>query len=52
MLDPLQEKFGDIMTGLLFVGALCADLLWAASLLGALGKSGIHIHQAISLYLK
>ena len=38
MLDPLQEKYGHFMTGFLFLGALCADLLWAASILGALGK--------------
>ncbi|CAL4067192.1 unnamed protein product, partial [Meganyctiphanes norvegica] len=39
MLDPLQEKYGHFMTGLLFIAALAADLFWAASILGALGTS-------------
>ena len=38
MLDPLQERYGDVMTGLLFIGATFADLLWAASILAALGR--------------
>ena len=37
VLDPLQEKFGDFMTGLLLVAALFAELMWAASILIALG---------------
>ena len=40
MLDPLQERYGDVMTGLLFLGALLGDLLWSASILGALGIQG------------
>ncbi len=39
MLDPLQERCGDFMTGLLFIGALLGDLFWAASIMGALGSS-------------
>ena len=38
MLDPLQERYGNAMTGLLFVGAMFGDLLWGASILAALGK--------------
>ena len=42
MLDPFTEKYGSFMTGLLFLGALTADLLWAASILAALGELAIH----------
>ncbi len=38
VLDPLQEKFGDFMTGLLLLGELFAELMWGASILIALGK--------------
>ena len=37
VLDPLQEKFGDVMTGLLLLGELFAELMWGASILIALG---------------
>ena len=38
VLDPLQEKFGDFMTGILLLGELFAELMWGASILIALGK--------------
>ena len=38
VLDPLQEKFGDVMTGILLLGELFAELMWGASILIALGK--------------
>lgn len=38
LLDPLQERFGDVMTGLLLLGALFAEILWGASILIALGE--------------
>ncbi len=37
LLDPLQEKFGDVMTGFLLLAALFAEILWGASILVALG---------------
>ena len=39
VLDPLQEKFGDFMTGILLLGELFAELMWGASILIALGKT-------------
>ena len=41
VLDPLQEKFGDVMTGILLLGELFAELMWGASILIALGKRNI-----------
>ena len=38
MLDPLQEKFGDTMVGLLYLAAICGDILWSSSILAALGR--------------
>ena len=37
MLDPLQDKFGERMGGLLFLPALCGEVFWSAAILGALG---------------
>jgi len=38
MLDPIQEKYGSHVCGLLYVPALCGDIFWVASILNALGK--------------
>ena len=38
MLDPLQERYGDFMTGLLLMAALLAEILWGATILMSLGK--------------
>ena len=38
MLDPLQDAFGGRMGGLLFLPALCGEVLWSAAILAALGK--------------
>ena len=38
MLDPLQDVFGGRMGGLLFLPALCGEVLWSAAILAALGK--------------
>ena len=46
VLDPLQEKFGDVMTGILLLGELFAELMWGASILIALGKKHFKVlHQ-------
>lgn len=37
MLDPLQEKLGDVMTGALLLSALTAEIMWGATILLALG---------------
>ena len=37
MLDPLQERFGGRMGGLLFIPALCGEVFWSAAILAALG---------------
>lgn len=39
MLDPLTERFGKKMTGLLFLPALTGELFWTAAILTALGTT-------------
>ena len=39
MLDPLQDKYGHFMTGLLLIAALLAEILWGATILMSLGKT-------------
>ena len=34
MLDPLQEKFGTRMGGLLYIPALVGETFWSAAILG------------------
>lgn len=38
MLDPLEEKYGERMCGLLFIPALLGEIFWSAAILSALGK--------------
>lgn len=38
MLDPLQQKYGDRMGGLLYLPPLMGEIFWSAAILGALGK--------------
>ncbi|XP_037616691.1 high affinity choline transporter 1-like [Sebastes umbrosus] len=37
LMDPFQEKYGNAVAAVLFIPALIADILWIASILGALG---------------
>lgn len=37
MLDPLQEKYGSVMGGLLAIPAFAGELFWSAAILSALG---------------
>lgn len=39
MLDPIQQKYGDRMGGLLYLPSLMGELFWSAAILGALGMS-------------
>lgn len=39
MLDPLQDRFGEKMGGLLFLPAFCGEVFWAAGILAALGAT-------------
>ncbi|KAG1651842.1 High-affinity choline transporter 1 [Nymphon striatum] len=39
MLDPFQQKFGNRCGGLLFIPAVCGEVLWCASILAALGST-------------
>ena len=39
MLDPLQEKYGNWMGGLLYLPALLGETFWSAAILGALGAT-------------
>ena len=43
MLDPLQERFGGRMGGLLFIPALCGEVFWSAAILAALGMLQYYI---------
>ena len=38
MLDPFQQKYGDMMSGLLFIPALLGEVFWSAAILAALGQ--------------
>ncbi|CAG2197318.1 CHT1 [Mytilus edulis] len=39
MLDPIQQKYGDRMGGLLYLPSLMGELFWSAAILGALGST-------------
>ena len=39
MIDPLQEKYGAIMGGILYIPALLGETFWSASILAALGAT-------------
>ena len=39
MLDPLQEKYGDWMGGVLYIPAFLGETMWSAAILGALGST-------------
>ena len=51
MLDPLQDKFGERMGGLLFLPALCGEVFWSAAILGALGELFKNIFRVKSYLL-
>ncbi|XP_050719785.1 high-affinity choline transporter 1-like isoform X1 [Eriocheir sinensis] len=54
MLDPLQDKFGERMGGLLFLPALCGEVFWSAAILGALGATlsvVLNLDQTIAVVL-
>lgn len=39
MLDPFQEKYGAKIGGILFLPALCGEILWSSAILSALGST-------------
>lgn len=39
MLDPLQQKYGNRVGGLMYMPALCGDVFWTGSILNALGEA-------------
>lgn len=39
MLDPFQEKYGAKIGGVLFLPALCGEILWSSAILSALGST-------------
>lgn len=39
MLDPFQEKYGARIGGILFLPALCGEILWSAAILASLGST-------------
>jgi high affinity choline transporter 7 len=38
MLDPMQQKYGSRIGGLMYIPAMCGDIFWVASILNALGE--------------
>lgn len=38
MLDPFADKYGSVMTALLYIPAMMGDVFWSAAVLSALGK--------------
>ena len=38
MLDPLEERYGRVMAGLLYIPALLGEIFWSAAILSALGR--------------
>lgn len=50
MLDPLQQRYGAKVGGLLFLPALCGDLFWCGAVLRALG-SYLSIVAGLDAYL-
>lgn len=42
MMDPIQETYGHVMTSLLFIPPLIADVFWFAAILASLGKERSH----------
>ncbi len=47
MLDPFEERFGQVMAGLLYIPALFGEVFWCAAVLSALGR--YHLFTQISL---
>lgn len=39
LMDPFQQKYGNAVAAALFIPCIIADILWAACILGILGKS-------------
>ena len=39
MIDPVQEKYGAIMGGLLYIPALLGEIFWSGAILSALGAT-------------
>ena len=51
MLDPFQHKYGDMMSGLLFIPALLGEVFWSAAILAALGKPTVMTHARTGMCL-
>ena len=39
MLDPFQEKYGAKIGGILYIPALCGEILWSSAILASLGST-------------
>ena len=37
MLDPMEERYGSVVTAVIYIASLFGDILWSASILAALG---------------
>lgn len=45
MLEPLEEKYGSLVTALIFLSSLFGDILWSAAVLAALGNTSNYIRN-------
>ena len=41
MLDPFQERYGRVITALIYIPALLGEIFWSAAILAALGKNDV-----------
>lgn len=47
MMDPFQQRYGNICTTLLLIPALIGDILWVASILAALGNWPLTLQEGL-----
>ena len=59
MLEPFQDHYGGSVVTVLYLVALCADIIWAATILAVLGKmicgifnpkEGIYVYEGLKMY--
>lgn len=51
MMDPFQQRYGNICTTLLLLPALIGDVLWVACILAALGNWRLALQDCFDLLL-
>lgn len=51
MLQPLEHRYGRLVTALVYAASLCGDLFWTAAILNALGVVNNFIYILLSVQL-